>query len=285
MSDGNGHPYSWAAICNGYNPTAMANCPFPAIPQYLAEESWPAAKIPNVNVTHVWTQEELISEDIAKSSLIDHVCENMEDMIGHVDAVLLARDDAENHKEMALPFLRAGLPIFIDKPLATSLLDAHDMLEAQQYEGQLFSCSSLKFAKELLLTNADFEAIGTIQYIEAQTPKYWNTYAVHLLDPIVSNVRDRGKLVGVSSRKQGKIHIGRVRWQNLEARIAAYSTYQVPLEFTYFGSKGNVTKSFANSFNAFKSSIELFLEGVAQKSLPISREETLEIVEILEKGK
>ncbi len=37
MIEGNGHPYSWSAIVNGYNPKEMAQCPFPVIPQYLAD--------------------------------------------------------------------------------------------------------------------------------------------------------------------------------------------------------------------------------------------------------
>ena len=32
LSEGNGHPYSWSAIFNGYDPQAMASCPFPDIP-------------------------------------------------------------------------------------------------------------------------------------------------------------------------------------------------------------------------------------------------------------
>ena len=38
MVPGNGHPYSWSAIFNGYDPQEMANCPYPAIPQYLGKE-------------------------------------------------------------------------------------------------------------------------------------------------------------------------------------------------------------------------------------------------------
>ena len=48
LSPGNGHPYSWAAICNGYNTEAMSNCPFPIIPEYLAKETWPDAQIADV---------------------------------------------------------------------------------------------------------------------------------------------------------------------------------------------------------------------------------------------
>ena len=38
MVDGNGHPYSWSAMFNGYEPGDMAHCPFPTIPDYLSKE-------------------------------------------------------------------------------------------------------------------------------------------------------------------------------------------------------------------------------------------------------
>ena len=31
MIEGNGHPYSWSAIVNGFDPAAMAAGPYPAI--------------------------------------------------------------------------------------------------------------------------------------------------------------------------------------------------------------------------------------------------------------
>ena len=113
-SDGNGHPYSWSAIINGnYNEKEMSNCGYPGIPLYLAANR-ETLGIEGAKVTHVWTQDKGISGSIAKASLIDNVVDNMEDMIGQVDAVLLARDDPENHRAMAKPFLDADVPLFID---------------------------------------------------------------------------------------------------------------------------------------------------------------------------
>ena len=34
-SEGNGHPYSWSAIFNGYNRVLMESCGFTVIPRYL----------------------------------------------------------------------------------------------------------------------------------------------------------------------------------------------------------------------------------------------------------
>ena len=39
MIPGNGHPWSWSAIINGYDPDVMAaKCTYPGIIDYLAEQ-------------------------------------------------------------------------------------------------------------------------------------------------------------------------------------------------------------------------------------------------------
>ena len=57
MSSGNGHPYSWSAICNGYDPLLMEDCGFPVIPRYLEKQKYPDDFIHEATVTHVWTQD------------------------------------------------------------------------------------------------------------------------------------------------------------------------------------------------------------------------------------
>ena len=46
------------------------------------------------------------SYKIAKIANIDSICNSLEDMSNKVDAVILARDDIENHLEMAKIFLK-----------------------------------------------------------------------------------------------------------------------------------------------------------------------------------
>ena len=179
LSEGNGHPYSWSAICNGYDPDAMRACPFPVIPEYLGRQSFPDDAIAEATVTHIWTQERTISEHVARAALISNVVDRYEDMIGQVDGILLARDDAENHLIMSEPFLRAGLPIYIDKPMALSRKEADRMYLRQKYEGQIFTCSALAFAKELMITPQDRDRLGSIGRIEGTTMKDWPKYSPH----------------------------------------------------------------------------------------------------------
>ena len=81
LSEGNGHPYSWSAIFNGYNPEFMRNCPFPIIPHYLSKQKFPEDAIHKGQVTHVWTQNRKISENIAKACNIENIANKYTDFI------------------------------------------------------------------------------------------------------------------------------------------------------------------------------------------------------------
>ncbi|NMB96317.1 MAG: Gfo/Idh/MocA family oxidoreductase, partial [Clostridiaceae bacterium] len=121
MVDGNGHPYSWSAMFNGYNPEEMAKCPYPAIPAYLGKEPKDTLQIPNAQVTHIWTDEPADAIHVAKASKISNVMEKATDAIGKVDAVIVATDKGHEHVERCRPFIEAGMPVFIDKPLTDNI--------------------------------------------------------------------------------------------------------------------------------------------------------------------
>jgi hypothetical protein len=285
MSEGNGHPYSWSAIFNGYNPAYMKDCPFPVIPEYLAKQKFPEDGLGHLGeVTHVWCQERSMAQHIASSSNIASVVNNMEDMIGSIDALLLARDDAENHYEMALPFLKAGIPIFIDKPLAIKTSEAEKIWAAQTKTNQVFSCSSLRFAKELLLTDEDKQILGDIKKVEGTVMKKWETYAIHVLEPLVSQLSNRGKLSEVNGSWDGEQRHVKVQWQHLHGYFKTTGNTPSPLEIKFFGEKGNITKAFSDSFNAFKNSLSEFINVINNPEQNIPQKETLELVTILEKG-
>ena len=130
-SEGNGHPYSWSAIFNGYDEQAMAACPFPSIPEYLGEREFPRDAIADARVTHVWTQDPAESQRIAAAARIETIVADPAAMLSEIDALLLARDDAESHLHLAAPFLAAGVPVYIDKPLAITLSAARRLLTAR----------------------------------------------------------------------------------------------------------------------------------------------------------
>ena len=82
MNKGNGHPYSFSAIFNGYNQEAINECPYSAIKQYLPAYHRNKKIIPDANVTHIWPQNREISESIARFSRIPNI-------VGHYVDILM----------------------------------------------------------------------------------------------------------------------------------------------------------------------------------------------------
>ncbi len=285
MSKGNGHPYSWSAIFNGYNKEAMENCGFPTIPRYLEKQNWPYDKIDEANVTHIWTQNFELSSKIASASNIPIVVNDFKEMITEVDGILLARDDAENHFRFSEPFLKANLPIYIDKPLAYSVKDAKKIIELENYPGQIFSCSSFRYSKEMQLSNPKIKNIGKIYKINATIPNTWEKYAVHLIEPVLNLIMDKGSLSYSKTKKLNEIQGLYLEYKNgFEVEITTLGPGKSPATFELFGDLGSTVIVIDDIFFAFKASLKDFIDGIINKDIRTTKESMLEVIELLELG-
>jgi hypothetical protein len=285
QSEGNGHPWSWSAIMNGYDKEAMNACPFPAIPRYLGERAFPRDRLAGARVTHVWTQDSKLSRDIARACLIEQVVSGMTDMIGEVDAVILARDDYERHLEMSRPFLDAGLPIFVDKPLATTVAECERIWSLERYSGQVFTCSALRYASELSISNRESSDLGGLVGIEARVPKSWDLYAIHVIEPSVLILGDQGMVRRSSWRQENGRREVRVEWESgVTAVFSASGTTDSPIEIELAGKRGGCKLVFRDPFSAFKKALGVFVEAARARQNPIERSFVRKVVEIIEAG-
>lgn len=286
LSPGNGHPYSWSAIFNGYEAPAMEHCGFPVIPRYLEKQCFPGDAIADARVTHVWTQDVALSRHVAQAARIEHVADRFTDLIGQVDAVLLARDDAETHLEFARPFLVAGMPIYVDKPLALSRAEAETLIGLQRFPGQLFSCSALRYAPELALTPVHSMTIGDIRCIAATVPKDWDKYAVHVIEPLLRLIPRRGEVVRSCRWASGDRVVLHVEFASgVGAQIATSGGAGAPLGLRVFGAAGWCDLLFADTFRAFRAALQDFVDGVRVRDVRILPADMLEVVDLIEIGR
>ena len=286
LSEGNGHPYSWSAIFNGYDLEAMEHCGYPVIPRYLERQSWPECRIDGAEVVAIWTQDIEQSKHIAKAAHIKEVVENYSDIIGKVDAVLLARDDAENHLKYAEPFLRAGLPIYIDKPIAVSVAALDKLYSLQQYNGQIFTCSALRYSQELMLSEADKQRLGQIQQITAHTPKSWQKYAVHIIEPVLNMLpKDDTPIETLSPKVDDDSGSLIVRWQSgIQTNFFAVGAAKTPITIRVFGDNDWQDLTFTDSFSAFRAALQAFINGINNKKIASDRAFNEQVVSLLESG-
>ena len=72
-------------------------------------------------------------------------------MLGRIDAVLILSICGSAHWSRVEPFLRAGVPAFVDKPFAGSLDEARAMFRLARETGvSLWSASGMRFATEVV---------------------------------------------------------------------------------------------------------------------------------------
>jgi hypothetical protein len=113
------------------------------------------------------------------------IVDSIEALLPKVDVVFLETNDGRPHLEQIIPVLKAGKPVFVDKPVAASLTDAVAIYEAaRRYEVPVFSASSLRWSEGAQKVRSG--AVGKVKSAETFSPAtleathpdlYW--YGIH----------------------------------------------------------------------------------------------------------
>lgn len=212
------------------------------------------------------------------------IVDSIEELLKKVDVVLLESVDGRRHLAEALPVLRAGKLMFIDKPVAASLADAMVIYNAaKKYNVPIFSASSLRYiegAKEVKegkigkILGAD--SYGDC-YIEPHHPDLFY-YGIHGMEILYA-------LMGTGCKSVVRVHLDKTdmvvgTWK--DDRIGSYRGTRSgtgDMGATVFGEKGIEVLNKSQGYNAlWIKIIEYFKTGI----VPVSPEETLEELAFME---
>jgi predicted dehydrogenase len=208
--------------------------------------------------------------------------DSIEALLPLVDVVMLESVDGTQHLEQARPVLAAGKPLFIDKPLAASLVDAVaiDML-AEQFGTPWFTASSSRFTpgyRELRDGNGVGQVLGCDAYSQSRAAAghpdlFW--YGVHGVDLLYT-------IMGVGCREVTALQTEltesvRGEWDG--GRIGTYRsirehTGKTGLGVTVFGSEGIVHH---NRYYEYLPLLVAVAEFFRTQQSPASEDEMLEV--------
>lgn len=94
-----------------------------------------------------------------------------EDLIGLVDAAIVMDRDGSLHRAHAVPLLKAGIPVLVDKPLATTVADATAILDAARTAGvPVTSYSALRWVDSLAAFRTRASELGPLTTVVATGP-------------------------------------------------------------------------------------------------------------------
>lgn len=285
MIEGNGHPYSWSAIVNGFDPLAMKRCPYPAILDYLGKQDSGTVGIPGAAVTHLWTDRPEEAPLVAAASLIPNVVERPEDVIGEVDGVVIATDDGDDHIDRVRPFIEAGIPVFVDKPLATNL---EDLAQFRRWAeaGQYFQSSSgMRYAPETARFLQGRHGVGDLRWVTSFTCKTWERYGIHALEMLSPILGPGWTRVTALSDSRGDVmqleHVTQVR-VTIGAIHDAYGSFGV---VHLYGTNGHYTYKATDTYQAFRGQMLALIDGLRTRTHPFPQEDTFELMAVIIAGR
>lgn len=285
FTEGNGHPYSWSAMFNGYEKEPMEDCGFPVIPRYLEKQSPETFGVEGARITCICCtgyEGRERAEHIAKASRIPVVYDRPEEMIGKVDAVIVATDDGNEHVERCRPFVEAGIPMFIDKPLVNKEEDLRTFVRWRKNGAKFISSSSLRYCKEIEPYYKNHYELGQIRYICSTMAKKYETYGIHALErmyPLLGegflSVRNTGTyeqtLVNIKHKSGCDVTV-----------VQGFDL--VPCGMLVLGSCGSKLLSSGDSYYSFKKQLEVFVHWLRTGEEPFPFSETVELMKLVIAG-
>lgn len=284
MIEGNGHPYSWSAIVNGYDPDRMKECPYPAIPQYLGRQPLPSVYIPGARITHIWTDDPDDAPRVAAASKIENIVRAPEEVIGKVDAVIIGTDDGNDHVRRAKPFIEAGLPVFVDKPLAINVPDLKQFIAWQQAGAQILSTSGMRYMPELEQVTECRDEIGELRWITSFTCKTWERYGIHALEAVYP-LLGPGFISAQTVHQEGSDIVHLTHQDGVQVTIAAiHDAYGSFGNVHVYGTKGQLALTLQDTYTAFRRQLAAFIDMVRMKRTPLPFAQTLELMTLIIAG-
>jgi Oxidoreductase family, NAD-binding Rossmann fold len=282
LSEGNGHPFSYGSIINGYSPEGLAASGWPGIYDYVRRRHESEFGLDGWTITHAWTQDPKSTTRLCAACRIPHSVGDYRELLGKVDAVIIARDDHETHFQMAVPFLEAGLPVFVDKPLS---LDLTELRAFRPYleKGQLMSCSGMRYARELDEPRTNLAAYGRLKLIRGAIVLSWEKYGVHLLEAVLAITSARP----VSVRMLPAEHASAVVLldDGVLIQIDAMGECARTFHLEIFGTQQTGTFNITDNFSMFRRMLWQFTESIRTGQPAIPPDHTLEIMRVLIAGR
>ena len=202
-------------------------------------------------------------------STIAELCKN-------VDAIMLESVDGRPKVRQAIPVIDAGLPLFIDKPMAGSLADVIFIFDYAKKKGvPIFSSSSLRYGK----TNQAIRhgSIGTVARAEVHSPcslevhhpdLFW--YGVHGCESLFTIMGTGCQSVVRRTTADGKIEVEGT-WKGGRTGIFR--------EGKGYGGKAKGTKgeSEAGGYDGYAPLVVEAVKMFQTGKVPVSAQETIEM--------
>lgn len=218
---------------------------------------------------------------------IDTVVATPQELIGSVDGVLVV-DDADGgslHRTLAEPFVAAGVPTFIDKPMTLAVADAIGLFDlAEEHGTPLMSASALRFSAELQELLGKSTDLGELSSVVAIGPGDWYNYGVHSVE-VAQAVAGNGA-TWVHQHTNGQRDVTVIGYAGDDRTVVVETLRDATYVFhvNAYGTDGFARAEITDSAGFYAGTMAAFVDMARTGTAPVGREDTIEILSILAAG-
>lgn len=285
FTEGNAHPFSWSAMYNDFNMDKMLKWTlkdYSSIPDYLGKQPKDTIGVPGAHITHVcctgYAGRET-AEGISEASNVPNVVDKPEDMIGKVDAIICATDVGAEHVERCRPFIEAGLPMFIDKPMVDNEADLRQFVKWYDEGAQFISSSSMRYSKGTEPYYKNHYELGKLMYICQPMPKKYETYGIHAVEHVFPLLGPGFEWVqNTGTYERAMVHAYHKDGCYVDI---AQGIGMAGAGTTVIGSRGSVYLNDSDSYYAFKKQMDLFVHFLRTGERPMPFTDTIEMMKLI----
>ncbi len=250
-----------------------------------------AGKMPGCRVVAIWGETARFATDTAKAGRIPRIVKRPADMIGDVDAVIVDHRHARYHLPAAEPFLKARLPMFIDKPFCYRLAAGKRFLARARRAGvPVTSFSTVPLSRSFAQAVSAVKKAGEVRAASTFGPcdldsKYGGIffYGIHQVDMLLEAFGIDVVAVAVDRARRGGSAVASMFFRGgLVASIHCLRNGSTGFQISAATDAGCVSAKLASDPNPYLAGIRRFCKMFKTGKEPLPHKRFLAPIAVLE---
>lgn len=150
-------------------------------------------KFPGIEVKYVWGEKDEFAKKAMQAGNIPNQVKNPKEMISKIDALIVDHRHPKYHLPAATPFIKEGIPTFIDKPFCYRAAEGKEFLELAKKTGtpvtsfsaQAYNTATFDIIHQIRSIKPIFQIVRTGK-VDLNS-KYGGVffYGVHIVQPLM----------------------------------------------------------------------------------------------------
>ncbi|MFP4249549.1 MAG: Gfo/Idh/MocA family protein [Armatimonadota bacterium] len=240
-------------------------------------------RIEGARVVKIYDEDRDGAEMMAQIYDIDEVCDSPEELTADTDAVIAADSGEFDKWKLVVPALEAGMPTFIDKPLAETPDMAQQIVDlAAENNAPLMSCSSFRWCDAAWDMREKLSELGKVELLSGVSGQgKFHIYAIHPTE-FAFGILGAGvtSVINVGGEDRDVIRMKRADGAQIVMNMFFREVIGGGQMFTVCGRDGWHTVDYLGA--TYHPMMEAFLSMVESGEMPIPGDEMVEVIAVVD---